>query len=366
MAVPMIDLRAQYENLREEILQETEAVFETQHFILGPRVKKLESDMAGLAGMPHGIGVSSGTDSLLLAVMSLDLEPGSEIITTPYTFFSTVSSIVRAGARPVFADVEEQSFNLDIEKTEAAITKKTRALLPVHLFGHMIDPEPWRSLARKNNLVLIEDAAQAVGARRSGYTAGGVGDLSCFSFYPTKNLGGAGDGGMVLARSEELAAKIRMDRLHGGRDRYFHDRIGICGRLDELQAAVLTVKFRYLEAWNERRRELAAMYKDRLADTPVVTPTEAPDTYHTYHQYVIRTSQRDSLMEHLQKKEIGCGIYYPLSLHLQECFRFLGYKEGDFPVSEKLSRETLALPMSAELSNEGVSEVADAISGFFN
>jgi dTDP-4-amino-4,6-dideoxygalactose transaminase len=365
MSVPMIDLRAQFQQIKDEVMAEVNEVFATQYFVLGPRVKKLEEQMAALAKLPFGIGVSSGTDALLLAVMSLDIKPGDEIITTPYTFFATVSSIVRAGARPVMADIEEATLNLDVRKAEAAITSRTRALLPVHLFGQMIEPDEWRTLASARNLVLIEDAAQAVGARRGNFTPGGVGDISCFSFYPTKNLGGAGDGGMVLARSEYTATLIRMDRLHGGKDRYYHDRIGICGRLDELQAAVLLVKFSHLSEWNERRRSLAALYDSLLRDLSVETPQAASNAYHTYHQYVIRVPKRDELRDFLRSKGIGCDVYYPVPLHLQSCFAFLGYKQGQFPIAEQLSRDSLALPMSAELSEAGVLEVVGAIREFY-
>jgi dTDP-4-amino-4,6-dideoxygalactose transaminase len=365
MSVPMIDLRTQFQQIKDEVMAEITEVFTTQYFILGPRVKKLEESMAELAGMPIGIGVSSGTDSLLLSVMALDIKPGDEVITTPYTFFATVSSIVRAGAKPVFADIDEDTFNLNVKLTEAAITSRTRALLPVHLFGQMIEPEAWKALSAKKNVVLIEDAAQAVGARRGKYVAGGVGDLAGFSFYPTKNLGGAGDGGMVLARDEKLAANVRMDRLHGGKDRYYHDRIGICGRLDELQAAVLLVKFKYLSSWNERRRKLASLYNDMLKGTPVKTPYAAPDAYHTYHQYVIRAPRRDELMAYLRGKGVSCDVYYPVPLHLQNCFSYLGYKQGQFPVSEQLSKDSLALPMSAELTEAGVNEVVASIKEFY-
>ncbi|RPH95106.1 DegT/DnrJ/EryC1/StrS family aminotransferase [candidate division KSB1 bacterium] len=365
MKVPMINLPAQFKNIRDEVWAELTEVFETQYFVLGPRVRKLEEQMAALANMPFGIGVSSGTDSLILALKAAGIGPGDEVITTPYSFFATVSAIVRVGATPVFADVDEVSFNLDIRKTKKAITSKTRALLPVHLFGLVCEPEEWRNLAKQHKLYLIEDACQAVGAKRAGYTAGGIGDFGCFSFYPTKNLGGAGDGGMVLARDEQLAQYVRMDRVHGARDRYYHDRIGICGRLDEVQAAVLVVKMKYLAVWNEVRRERAALYEKLLKDAPVTIPTAPADAYHTYHQYVIRAPHRNELRDYLRARDIACDVYYPVPLHLQPCFAFLGSGKGQFPVAEQLSEDTLALPMSAELTEDDVYAVVKEVRGFY-
>lgn len=361
----MLNLQAQFRQIRDEVMAEVTQIFETQSFILGSRVKGLEEAMAALSGMKYGIGVSSGTDALLLSVMALKPKPGDEVVTTPYTFFATASSIVRAGAKPVFIDVDDATYNARPELLESAVTSRTRALLPVHLFGQMVNPAPWIAAAKKHNLLIIEDAAQAVGAKFGNVVAGGFGDLNCFSFYPTKNLGGAGDGGMVLASDDALAHDVRINRVHGGKDRYFHDQIGICGRLDELQAAVLLVKFRHLDAWNQRRRAIAKLYNDGLAGTPAITPVEAAGAWHTYHQYVMRVPKRDELMEHLKTKGVGSMIYYPVPLHLQKCFSFLGYKEGDFPVSERLAKETIALPMSAELTDAEVAEVCSAIRGFY-
>ncbi|MCL4304827.1 DegT/DnrJ/EryC1/StrS family aminotransferase [bacterium] len=365
MSVGMLNLQAQFRQIRDEVMAEVSQIFETQSFILGSRVKGLEEKMAALSGMPFGIGVSSGTDALLLSVMALKPQPGDEVITTPYTFFATASSIVRAGAKPVFIDVDEATFNARADMIDSVVTSKTRALLPVHLFGQMVNPDLWLRAAKKHNLTIIEDAAQAVGAKFNGVVSGGFGELSCFSFYPTKNLGGAGDGGMVLARDEALAHDVRINRVHGGKDRYFHDQIGICGRLDELQAAVLLVKFRHLEQWNERRRAIAELYKSGLKGLPVTCPVEETGAYHTYHQYVVRVPRRDELMESLKSRGIGSMIYYPVPLHLQKCFSFLGYKEGDFPVSERLSKETVALPMSAELTDAEVAEVCDGVRAFY-
>ncbi len=365
MSVGMLNLQEQFKQIRDEVLQEVTDIFDTQSFILGKRVKAFEEAMAKLSGMKHGIGVSSGTDALLLSVMALKPKAGDEIITTPYTFFATVSSIVRAGAKPVFVDVDEATFNARADLLESVITDKTRALMPVHLFGQMVDPVAWMAVAKKYNLRIIEDAAQAIGAKFGDTMAGGFGDLSCFSFYPTKNLGGAGDGGMVLANDDDLAHDVRINRVHGGKDRYFHDQIGICGRLDELQAAVLLVKLKHLTVWNDRRRELAEMYNEGLQDTPVICPIEVPGAWHTYHQYCLRAPRRDALMEHLKSKSIGNMIYYPVPLHLQKCFEFLGYREGDFPVAERLAKESVALPMSAELTYGEVTAVCDAVREFY-
>lgn len=365
MSVGMLNLQAQFRQIREEVLAEITQIFETQSFILGSRGKGLEEKMAALAGVPYGIGVSSGTDALLLAVMALKPKAGDEVITTPYTFFATASSIVRGGAKPVFVDVDERTFNARADQLESVITSRTRALMPVHLFGQMVDPAKWTAVAKNHNLLIIEDAAQAVGATYNGVVAGGFGDFGCFSFYPTKNLGGAGDGGMVLAKDESLAHDVRINRVHGGKDRYFHDQIGICGRLDELQAAVLLIKFKHLDTWNKRRRALAALYNEGLKGTPAITPYEEPGAVHTYHQYVLRAPRRDELMDFLKSRGIGNMIYYPVPLHLQKCFSDLGYREGSFPVSEKLAKETVALPMSSELTDNEVAEVCDAIRAFY-
>ncbi len=365
MNVPMLDLTAQYRKIQGEVMAEITRIFETQYFILGPNVKKIEEQMAALAGMKCGIGASSGTDALLLALMAINIKPGDEVITTPYTFVATTEAIVRTGGKPVFVDIEEDTFNLDVKQAEAAVTSRTRALLPVHLFGLVCDPDAWRGLAQRKSMVLIEDAAQAVGARRKGWVAGGIGDLSAFSFYPTKNLGGAGDGGMVLTRTEELGEIVRSDRMHGGKDRYYYHRNGICARLDEIQAAVLAVKFKYLHEWNERRRALAGVYDELLAGVPVKRQAVSADAYHTYHQYVIRVPRRDALREFLKERGIASDVYYPVPLHLQECFAYLGCKRGQFPNAEQLALDSLALPINAELSEAQVETVAHSIQDFY-
>jgi dTDP-4-amino-4,6-dideoxygalactose transaminase len=365
MNVPMLDLPAQFRKIQSEVMAEITRIFETQYFILGPNVKKIEEQMSGLAGMKCGIGASSGTDALLLTLLAINIKRGDEVITTPYTFVATTEAIVRTGGTPVFVDIEEDSFNLDVKQAAAAVTPRTVALLPVHLFGLVIDPDDWRALAAKHHIALIEDAAQAVGAKRKGWTAGGIGDLSAFSFYPTKNLGGAGDGGMVLTRTDELAEIVRSDRMHGGHDRYYYNRLGICARLDELQAAVLVIKFKYLAEWNERRRALAGLYDRLLEGTPIRRQAVPADAYHTYHQYVIRAPKRDALREFLKARGIATDIYYPVPLHLQECYSYLGYKQGQFPNAEALALDSLALPINAELSEQQVEAVAGAIREFY-
>jgi dTDP-4-amino-4,6-dideoxygalactose transaminase len=365
MTIPMLNLPAQYQKIKNEVMTEITEIFETQYFILGPRVKKIEEQMASLAGMKCGIGASSGTDALILCLLATNLKPGDEVITTPYTFVATTEAIVRVGAKPVFADIEEDSFNLDIKKTAAAITNRTRALLPVHLFGLVIDPDAWQALAKQHHLFLIEDACQAVGAKRKGKTAGGIGDLSAFSFYPTKNLGGAGDGGMVLTRTEELAEIVRSDRMHGGKDRYYYNRNGICARLDELQAAVLVVKFKYLHEWNERRRVLARLYDELLTGAPIRRQAVPADAYHTYHQYVIRVPKRDELRGYLKDHGVASDVYYPVPLHLQECYAQYGYKQGQFPNAEQLALDSLALPITADHTEQQVETVAKTIHAFY-
>jgi dTDP-4-amino-4,6-dideoxygalactose transaminase len=365
MNVPMLDLTAQFRKIQHEIMPEVQKVFETQYFVLGPNNKKIEQQMAELAGMPFGVGTATGTDALILCYLAAGIKPGDEIITTPYTFFATASSMVRIGAKPVFVDIEEDSFNINLDQLEALPGIRAKAFVPVHLFGLVIDPRRLQAIAKKYNMWLIEDACQAVGATRDGFTAGGIGDLSAFSFYPTKNLGGAGDGGMVLTRTEELANYARMDRIHGGRDRYFYDRIGTGARLDEIQAAVLSVKFKYLREWNEHRRAMAARYDAGLMGSAVKTPTAPAGAYHIYHQYVIRAPRRDDLREFLKTKSVGSDIYYPVPLHRQNCFAYMGYKQGQFPVAERTALESLALPISAELSADQVDYVCACIREFY-
>ncbi len=361
--IPLLDLRAQYETIRAEVEQAVRDVFESQQFILGPDVAALEQEVAAYCGAGHAVGCGSGTDALLLALRALDIGPGDEVLTTPFTFFATAGAIANVGARPVFADIDPATFNLDPEQARAVLDShpRVKALLPVHLYGLCADMDPLLELARERGIPVIEDAAQAIGAEYRGRRAGSIGSIGCFSFFPTKNLGGAGEGGILTTNDEALAERLRALRVHGSRTRYFHDEVGTNSRLDTLQAAVLRVKLRHLEAWTLRRIEIAALYRKRLG-APVTPPPLAPyPARHVYHQFVIRAPQRDRLRQHLASLGIGSEIYYPLPLHRQKCFAWLGYQEGAFPESERASREVLALPVYPELAHEAVEEICSAI-----
>jgi len=426
--VPLLDLKRQYAAIKDEVTAAIACVVESQGFILGPEVAAFEEEVARALGAPHAIACASGSDALLLALMALELEPGDEVITSPYTFFATAGSIVRLGLRPVFCDIDPRTFNLDPAALEARITPRTGAIVPVHLFGRCAPMEPILALAERRGLAVIEDAAQAIGARTGGRGAGTMGLMGCFSFFPAKNLGGYGDGGLLTTADDALARKLRSLRVHGSSERYFHERVGLNSRLDALQAAVLRVKLPHLERWSEARaahaRRYAALFEaagivqrgelgklgepiepieegkivlpmtksddehdydaehEHDADSPFRIPHSAfpqdsaihnpqsaiPSERHVYNQYVIRAhaARRDALREHLTKLNIGTAIYYPLPLHLQPCFRDLGYKAGDLPISEQASRETLALPVFPELRADEQQRVVDAIAGFMN
>jgi dTDP-4-amino-4,6-dideoxygalactose transaminase len=357
MRVPLLDLRAQYASIRDEIRAALDRVLETQQFILGPEVAAFEQEVAAYCRCAHAIGVSSGTDALLAALMAIDIGSGDEVITTPYSFFATAACVARLGATPVFADIDPRTYNLDPAGIEARITPRTRAIIPVHLFGQMADMPAIMDIARKHNLYVIEDAAQAIGAELHGRRAGSMGDLACFSFFPSKNLGAFGDGGLVTTESPGFADRLRLLRSHGFKTKYKNEILGGNFRLDEIQAAVLRVKLKYLDCWTEGRRRNAAFYRERLT----ATPYELPDSRHIYHQFVIRSEQRDALMTHLKEQGIGCEVYYPVPLHLQRCFEDLGYERGDFPISEKASNDTLALPIYPELSPDMLLAVCNAI-----
>ena len=362
MRVPLLDLRAQYVPIREEIRAAIDRVLESQHFILGPEVEQLERDIAAYSGCSHAIGLSSGTDALHVAFMAIDLKPGDEVITTPYSFFSTAGEIARLGAKPVFAEIDRKTYNIDPAGIEAKISSRTRAILPVHLFGQMADMRAIMEIARKYNVRVIEDAAQAIGAELNGRRAGSMGDLGCFSFYPTKNLGGYGDGGMITTNNAALAEKIRLLRSHGFKTKYHNEILGGNFRLDEIQAAVLRVKLKYLDGWTEGRRRNAALYRKNLARTGrVELPFEQPNSRHIYHQFVIRVERRDDMMAQLREREIGSDVYYPIPIHLQRSFGSLGYRVGDFPISEALANQSLALPIYSELTSEMILSVCQAL-----
>jgi dTDP-4-amino-4,6-dideoxygalactose transaminase len=363
--VKLLDLTAQHESIKEEIRKAMDGIVSTQQFILGAAVERLEEEVASYCGVQHAVGVASGSDAILLALMALGVGPGDEVVTTPYTFFSTVSSVTRLGAKPVFVDIDPDSYNMNPKETDAALTERTKAVLVVHLFGQAADMDPILQAAGERDIPVIEDACQAIGTRYRERMAGSIGRIGCFSFFPSKNLGGYGDGGMITTDDPGLADEIRMLRVHGSRKAYLHERVGLNSRLDALQAVVLSAKLPHLDCWNEGRRQNAAYYNERLsAFDGLTTPAVARHGECTYNQYVIRARKRNELKAHLLENGIGCQIYYPIPLHLQECFAFLGGGEGDYPEAERAARETLALPVYPELSREEQDIVVDAIGTF--
>jgi len=369
MNVPLLDLKAQYRAIKPEVDAAVAAVFDSQYFILGPQVAAFEEVLARYAQCEHGVGVSSGTDAILMCLMAENIGPGDEVITTPYTFFATVGCIARVGARPVFADIDPATFNIDARQIERLVTSKTRAIIPVHLYGQMADMDPIMDIARRHKLIVVEDACQAIGAEDGGRRAGSIGHYGCFSFFPSKNLGGAGDGGMVTTRDAKRAARLKSLRNHGMEPKYYHHLIGGNFRLDALQAAVLSVKLKHLDAWSIARQRNAARYgrlfeARGLSGAAVRTPAVVR-TRHIFNQYVIRVPRRDALLAFLKDKGVGTEVYYPVPLHLQECFRPLGCQQGDLPESEKAAAETLALPIYPELADEQAACVTDCIAEFY-
>ena len=352
MAIPFLDLRTQNGAIRVELLAAMAKVLDSQQFILGEEVKQLEREIAAYCRTSFAVGCASGSDALYLALLALGIQPGDRVLTTPFTFFATAGAISLSGAVPVFADIDPVTFNLDPTCAARALEadSRIRAIIPVHLFGGCADMDPLCALAQERGVAVIEDAAQAIGADYQVHRAGGMGQIACFSFYPSKNLGGCGDGGMITTNDSALAERLSSLRVHGRTGTYIHQWIGINSRLDTLQAALLRVKLPHLDEWTRRRQENAARYRALLADAPVGLPRPAPyQTRHVYNQFVIRSTQRDPLQAHLTAQGIGTQIYYPLPLHLQTCFRDLGYREGDFPESEKAAREVLALPIHEHL-----------------
>ncbi len=376
ISVPLLDLKAQYATIRDEVQAALDRVIETQHFILGPEVEALENEVAAYSQCQFGIGVSSGTDALLACLMAIGVKPGDEVVTTPYTFFATAGCVARLGAKAVFVDIDPLTYNINPAGLEAATTERTRAIIPVHLFGQMADMDPLMEIAGRHNLYVIEDAAQAIGSEYKGRRAGSIGHLGCFSFFPSKNLGAFGDGGMVTSNDPTLADRVRLLRGHGAFPKYYHKIVGGNFRLDALQAAVLRVKLKYLEGWSAARQVNAATYRRLFAAAGlvreessdmeqrpgVVLPHDAGYGRHIYNQFVIRAPRRDELVAYFKKCRIGCEIYYPVSLHLQECFADLGYRAGDFPCSEAAAAQTLALPIYPELTEEMLGAVVGAIS----
>ena len=370
MNVPLLDLVAQYRAIKDEVLPAVQAVIDSQQFVMGPAIAQLEAAVAALCRAPHGIACASGTDALLLPLKTLQLRPGDEVMTTPFTFFATAGAIHNTGGTPVFVDIEPDTFNIDPAAVEAAVTPRTRAILPVHLYGQMAALERLIPPARARGLTILEDAAQAIGARRKidgrWRMAGELGWTTAFSFFPSKNLGGWGDGGMMVTSDDAAAERLRKLRLHGGAKQYYHDEVGTNSRLDSLQAAVLLAKLPHLASWSAKRREHAACYSRGLADLPQVKPPVVdPCNEHIFHQYTLRVERRDELQAHLKRKGIGNAIYYPVPLHLQNCFSHLGYRRGQFPESERAAAEVISLPVYPELTRDQLDYVIDAIRGFY-
>jgi dTDP-4-amino-4,6-dideoxygalactose transaminase len=369
MQVPLLDLKAQYQTIRKEVVAAIEAVCEEQGFILGPRVQAFEQAVASYTGAAHAIGCASGSDALLLALMAVGVGAGDEVITAPFTFFATAGAISRLGARPVFVDIQPDSFNLDPARLEAAITPRSKAIIPIHLFGQCADMEAITGIARRHRLAVIEDACQAIGASRNGRRAGTLGDLGCFSFFPSKNLGGFGDGGMITTNEARWAELVAMLRVHGSKVRYVHEQIGVNSRLDALQAAVLHVKLKYLDRWADGRRRNAARYQQLFAEADlgdhVTLPKTGAGNEHVFNQFTIRAQRRDAVRAHLTANGIGSEIYYPIPLHRQSCYRHLGYQKGAFPVSETAAEEALSLPIYAELTAEQAVLVVETIRDFY-
>lgn len=361
MKVPLLDLKAQYATIRDEVLAAIAEVLESQICIGGPKVAELEQKIAAISDCKYAVGVSSGTDALMCSLMALGFGPGDEVITTPFTFFATAGSIARTGATPVFVDIDPGTYNINPELIEPAVTKRTKAIMPVHLFGQMCDMDPINDVANRHGLHVIEDAAQSITATYKGRKAGSSGTCGCFSFFPSKNLGGVGDGGMIVTSDESLHAKLEIMRNHGANPKYFHKHIGGNFRLDPIQAAVLLVKLPYLARWTEARRQNAGRYDAVFCGTPVSTPFIAPECMSIYNQYVIRVRNRDALAGHLKNRQVATEIYYPLALHEQECFRNLGYCPQDFPAASAAAAQTLALPIYPELTGEMQQYVSDEV-----
>ncbi len=363
--VPYIDLRAQVRQLRAELEAAARRVFDNCTFCLGPEVAEFEREFAAFLGAAHCVGVNSGTSALHIAMRLLDIGPGDEVITTPYTFVATSWAISYVGARPVYVDIQDRTFNLDPALVEKAVTPRTKAVLAVHLYGQPCDLDRLAEICRKHKLALVEDAAQAHGAKFRGKNVGTFGELGCFSFYPTKNLGACGEGGALVTNDAALAARARALRDHGSTRRYYHDELGYNYRMEGLQAAMLRVKLNYLPKWNAARRRIAQLYTEQLSDTPLKLPIEPAGTQSAWHLYVVRHPSRDELRQYLEAHGVGCAVHYPVPLHLQKAYAQLGYKLGDFPVAEKAARECLCLPIYPELADEQVNFVVQTIKAFF-
>jgi dTDP-4-amino-4,6-dideoxygalactose transaminase len=371
MRIPLLDLNRQYEAIAAEVNPAVLSVLSSHQYILGPEVRELEREIASYCDSKYAVGCASGSDALLLAFMALDIGPGGEVITTPFSFFATAGSIARLGAKPVFVDIDPVTFNIDPALVEPAVTGSTKAILPVHLFGQCAEMEPIDAVASRHGVPVIEDAAQAIGSQYHGKRAGSLALMATLSFYPTKNLGGVGDGGMITTSDEAISRKLTALRAHGAVTKYFHDMLGINSRLDSIQAAVLRVKLRHLDQWAEARRHNAEAYNAMFAQSGLLErglvhlPTEAKDRLHIYNQFVIRADRRDELRDFLKEQGVGSEVYYPLPLHLQPCFSSFGYKQGQFPVAEAACKEALALPVFPELSLDELHYVVGAVRSFY-
>lgn len=365
MQLQMVDVVGQYRGIKQEVDAAVARVMESGQFILGKDVGEFECDAAGYLGVRYAVGCASGTDALQVAMMALGIGPGDEVITTPFTFVATTETIALLGAKPVYVDIDPLTYNIDPALIEAAVTPRTKAVIPVHLYGQAADMDPIMEVARRRNLRVVEDAAQAMGASYRGTKVCGFGDVGCISYFPSKNLGAFGDAGMVVCNDEKLGELMRMIIVHGSKVRYHHEVLGVNSRLDTLQAVILRVKLKYLDRWNDARRRFAARYSELLRGVPVTPPATAPGREHIFHQYTIRAPRRDDLAAHLKAKGIPHAIYYPIPLHLQRAYARYGYRAGDFPVTEKAAAEVLSLPMHSELTEEQLVFITDAIREFY-
>jgi len=367
--VPLLDLKAQFRAIKSEVMAVMETVCDEQGFVLGPRVAEFEQATAHYLGSRFAISCASGSDALLLSLMAMGVKAGDEVITVPFTFFATAGAISRLGAKPVFVDIQSDTFNIDPRQIERAVTPRTKAIIPVHLFGQCADMNAVNDIAGRKQIRVIEDACQAIGATKNGKRAGVLGDTGCFSFFPTKNLGGFGDGGLITTDDQALADALGMLRVHGSRVRYLHEAVGINSRLDALQAAVLHVKLKYLDQWTEGRRQNAERYRQLFTAAELLSritlPVTGPGNFHVYNQYTIRVQKRDELRAFLKEKGVGTEIYYPLPMHLQNCYRELGYRKGSFPVSEQAAEQVLSLPIFAELTPAQQEYVVDAVAQYY-
>ncbi|OXS55990.1 transcriptional regulator [Cohnella sp. CIP 111063] len=366
MNIQLIDLKKQYESIKTEIHTAALGVLDSGSYILGPDVQRFENEIAEYCGTKYAIGVANGTDALLLTLDALGIGPGDEVITTPFTFFATAEVVSQMGATPVFIDIDPKTYNLDVSKIEQAITAKTKAIIPVHIFGQPANMDEILSIASKHSLHVVEDACQAIGSQYKGRPIGSMGAAGCFSFFPTKNLGGYGDGGIIVTNNEQLMSRLRILRAHGSNPKYYHSMIGYNSRLDPLQAAMLSVKLKYLDGWNAKRKELSLKYNEAFRDLPITCPYAAEDRKHVYHLYIIQTEFRNELISHLEKNGVASGIYYPVPLHRQNVYLELGYEEGSLKEAEEASNRTMALPLYPEMTEEEQQYVIDTVRDFFN